>query len=401
MYFVLHQLRYSFLQTPAVRLFVTFLRDQRSGQSDQIEATWLEFLRTRVIPHLVDLWNGPERQSAQFEVEHEQVPCMALQWVGMAGCGIHMWDLGALPWCDIGRVMLSAVKLNVIGGDERAWDKHFEKVYQELSQLLPHRKPKKEQVPGAPVDDGPKSDGHAFDNYGFGRYMLTHKLRSFATSAMENAGASVRGWFGGDTMSKRNEDIHRSLGKPSVAQFKAIVDPESAIGMEDIEAGYYMCAIGDVVSRFASGGTTEEVMALRGRLLSHSYLSIQAQKRAAAQADDLDPAVEWRLPHNALPMLEVSDGVCIDLGDVERRGVKRPSPPAAAALPVGDAPPAAVAEAVPVPVAEAAVPVRKVARKDCPVCSQPQANLSRHIWLKHPGVADEHIKAIGRPRQVA
>ena len=86
-----------------------------------------------------------------------------------------------------------------------------------------------------------------------------------------------------------------------------------------------------------------------------------------------------------------------DLGDVERRGVKRPSPPAAAALPVGDAPPAAVAEAVPVPVAEAAVPVRKVARKDCPVCSQPHANLSRHIRLKHPEVADQHIKAVGKP----
>ena len=56
------------------------------------------------------------------------------------------------------------------------------------------------------------------------------------------------------------------------------------------------------------------------------------------------------------------------------------------------------AEAVPVPVAE---PVRKAARKDCPVCSQPQANLSRHIRLKHPEVADQLVKPVGRPSEVA
>ena len=55
------------------------------------------------------------------------------------------------------------------------------------------------------------------------------------------------------------------------------------------------------------------------------------------------------------------------------------------------------AEAVPVPVAEAAVPVRKAARKDCPVCSQPQANLARHIRLKHPEHVKQHVKAVGKP----
>ena len=54
MHFVLHQLRYSFLQYPAVRLFTQFLWDLQ--QKSQIEKTWTVFLRTTVIPELLVLW---------------------------------------------------------------------------------------------------------------------------------------------------------------------------------------------------------------------------------------------------------------------------------------------------------------------------------------------------------
>ena len=73
--------------------------------------------------------------------------------------------------------------------------------------------------------------------------------------------------------------------------------------MADIEAGYYLCCVGGVVSKLSPGRTTTEVLALRTQLVAHSREEIAGRKSMVALSSQLRTDVEWFLPHNAFAMM--------------------------------------------------------------------------------------------------
>ena len=87
MFFVLHQLRYSILQSSAVDRFIAFLQEYRDLPDDMLEPKLRTCIAETVIPNLLTLWDS-RRDSASWKLEHEQVPPQAKKWMGMATLGV-------------------------------------------------------------------------------------------------------------------------------------------------------------------------------------------------------------------------------------------------------------------------------------------------------------------------
>ena len=153
----------------------------------------------------------------------------------------------------------------------------FDDSFVAMHSLLPHRR------------RHPDDQNKFIDDYGFGRYLLTHKLRSFVA---RERGREISGCFAGDRMSLQNKGLHEELGNPSVERFKSLVDPEDDANIADIECFFNNCAVGDVITRFVPGRTANKIMELRDDLVKDSRADVLELKRQAAQAARVSMDVE-------------------------------------------------------------------------------------------------------------
>ena len=286
------------------------------------------------------------------------------------------------------------------------------------------------------------------------------KLRTFAVAA--GAGEQIDGWFGGDRMSGPNEELHKGLGLPTVSGFKDLVDPEHIVGVLDLECGYYMCCIGDLITCFAPRRSNDEIMTLRSRLFRYSQSEIVEGKFFAAAANQLRTDVDWYLPHTCLKMMErcrdtapphrsapysaassagppapaVEEPEIVFKTRSELKSTRRFSappgtgeslplePPLPTAAPLSEAltiEPSPQAESRATGLlasdrapkrllrrrapqsasdAEGEPEVARKKRKLCPVCDMPFSNVNRHLLSEHADVAAQHVAKRGRPRGV-
>ncbi len=270
LFWLLHALRYTTLVRFTVRLVRDLMRDASSlpevltGIEHLVKGTALRREWRRMRDPSSDV-------HSQYLMERAQVPKQLHKFTALRKKGCASWNFSEINPQRMGEALAQSVVFQDLV-TEADFDKHFAGVLQEMKDAAP--------------------PGH-------GPYILVHTMRG-ATVTKEQ-GRNAKGWCSTHLMSSKNRNLWSALGEPTAQEFWALIFPLGH-SYHDIEAGFFVCAVNDVIRHHADSRSAAALLLLRQRLAIgrpdiQKALAVSTPWKSGTDS-------EWFLPAQALTQVE-------------------------------------------------------------------------------------------------